>query len=87
METIFRLFSKNHSVLSFIIYQKRNVGNRKILSGEAAWIIGKYQSPVFVLVKVRSLDVEKAGKDVDEDLADPGCHLVGLWTPEMNVQH
>ena len=44
-------------------------------------------SPVFVLVKVRSLDVEKAGKDVDEDLADPGCHLVGLWTPEMNVQH
>ena len=45
------------------------------------------QSPVFVLVKVRSLDVEKAGKDVDEDLADPGCHLVGLWTSEMDVQH
>ena len=43
-------------------------------------------SPVFVLVKVRSLDVEKAGEDVDEDLTDPGCHLVGLWTSEMNIE-
>ena len=42
--------------------------------------------PVFVFVKVRSLDVEKAGEDVDEYLPDPGCHLVGLRTSEMNVE-
>ena len=42
---------------------------------------------MFVLVKVRSLDVEKAGKDVDEDLTDPGSHFVRLWTSEMNVEH
>ena len=50
-------------------------------------ILEQVGPPVFVLVKVRSLDVEKAGKDVDEDLADPGCHLVRLRTSEMNVQH
>ena len=44
------------------------------------------QSPVFVLVKVRSLDVEKPGQDVDKDLPDPGSHLVGLGTSEMNVE-
>ena len=42
---------------------------------------------MFVLVKVRSLDVEKTGENVDEDLTDPGSHLVGLRTSEMNVEH
>lgn len=43
-------------------------------------------SPVFVLVKQRPLDVQQAGQDVDEDLPDPGGHLVGLGTPEVNVE-
>ena len=42
---------------------------------------------MFVLVKVRSLNVEKTGENVDEDLTDPGSHLVGLRTSEMNVEH
>ena len=41
---------------------------------------------MFILVKVRSLDVEKPGQDVDENLPDPGCHLVGLGAPEVDVE-
>ena len=41
---------------------------------------------MLVLVEEWSLDVEEAGKDVDEDLPDPGRHLVGLGAPEVDVE-
>ena len=44
-------------------------------------------SPVLVFVKVRPLDVEKPGQDVNEDFPHPGSHLVGLGTPEMNIEN
>ena len=33
------------------------------------------------------LHAEQAGQDVDEDPADPGGHGVGLWGPEVDIQH
>ena len=77
-----------------VLYHRRTKGNRKLITpgGEitnigARWAGRPYQSPVFILVKVRSLDVEKPGQDVDENLPDPGCHLVGLGASEVNVEH
>ncbi len=42
---------------------------------------------LLIRLELGTLHDEQPGQDVNKDPLHPGRHLVGLWRPEVNVQH
>ena len=43
--------------------------------------------PVFIFIKVRSLDIQQSWQNVDKNFSDPRGHFVSFRSSEMNVEH
>ena len=62
------------------------MGKVEIRKDEKIFIIVA-PAPVFIFIKVWSLDVEQPGQNMNEHLPHPGRHLVCFWGAEVNIQN